>query len=181
MLRGKKVSLRPLEERDLASIVQWRNDPRILHSFFAPFLIHPAGQLKWYESLQNDQTRKVFIIETPDGKSAGMVGLDNIDWHNREAENGFLLVNPDEPNDAWVFEAVFVLMKYAFQELDLHRIYSITYKERFDIDDHWFKFTGWRPEVVLRQAVFMNGKFHDKVIWGVLRDDWYKSYFGLPD
>jgi len=29
--------------------------------------------------------------------------------------------------------------------------------------------------------VFMNGKFHDKVIWGVLRDDWYKSYYGMPD
>jgi RimJ/RimL family protein N-acetyltransferase len=181
MLRGKKVYLRPLEERDLASIMQWRNDPRILHSFFSPFLIHPAGQLKWYESLQNDPNRKIFIIETPEGKRAGMVGLDNIDWQNRQAENGFLLVDPDHPNEAWVFEAVYLLMEYAFKELNLHRIYSITYKERFDVDGVWFKWTGWRPEVVLRQAVFMDGKFHDKVLWGVTKEDWYKYNFGAPE
>lgn len=181
MLRGKKVNLRPLEERDLLSIVRWRNDPRILHTFFSPFLIHPAGQQKWHENLQNDPHRKIFIIETPEGKSAGMLGLDNIDWQNRQAENGFLLVDPDQPDNAWVFEAAFLLMEYAFKELNLHRIYSITYKERFDLDDSWFKWTGWRPEVVLRQAVFMNGTFHDKVIWGVLREDWYTYNFGTPE
>ena len=181
MLRGKKVNLRPVEERDLLSIVRWRNDPRVLRTFFSPFLIHPAGQQKWYEGLQNDPHRKIFIIETPDGKSAGMVGLDNIDWQNRQAENGFLLVDPDQPDNAWVFEAVFVLMQYAFQELNLNRIYSITYKARFEVEGDWFKFTGWRPEIVLRQAVFMDGKFHDKVVWGVLRDDWFKSYYGTPE
>jgi RimJ/RimL family protein N-acetyltransferase len=179
MLRGEKVNLRPLEKKDLLLIVRWRNDPRVLHTFFSPFLIHPAGQEQWFENLQNDPSRKLFMIETPDGKTSGMVGLDNIDWQNRSAENGFLLVDPDNPDNAWVFEAVFVLMRYAFQELNLHRIYSITYKERFE--NQWFKFTGWREEAVWRQAVYMNGKFHDKVVWGVLRDDWYASYYGTPE
>ncbi len=181
MLKGKKVNLRPLEERDLLLIAQWRNDPRVFHSFFSPFLIHPAGQQKWLESLQNDPNRQVFIIETTGGKAAGMVGLDNIDWQNRQAENGFLLVDPDRPDDAWVFEAVFLLMDYAFNALDMHRIYAITYKERFEVDRDWFKFTGWRPEVILRQAVFMAGKFHDKVVWGVLREDWDSYNYGTPE
>jgi RimJ/RimL family protein N-acetyltransferase len=176
MLRGKKVNLRPLEKKDSNLIVRWRNDPRVLRSFFSPFLIHPAGQEKWFESLQSDPKRLVFIIETPEGKPAGMVGLDNIDRKNQQCENGFLLVDPDQPDNAWVFESVFLLMEYAFKELNMHRIYSITYAERFEND--WFKFTGWQQEVVLRQSVFMGGKFHDRIVWGVLREDWFESYYG---
>lgn len=177
MLRGRKVSLRQLEERDLQLIVQWRNHPRTLHSFFSPFLIHPAGQYKWFEGLQNDPTRKIFIIETLDGRAAGMVGLDNIDWQNRQAESGFLLVDPDHPDDAWVYEAVFLAMDYAFNKLNMHRIYAVTYRERFETDNRWFEWTGWQPELVLRQAVFMDGRFHDKVVWGVLREDWLSMYW----
>jgi diamine N-acetyltransferase len=179
MLRGKKVNLRPIEERDLVSIACWRNDPRILHTFFSPFLIHPAGQQKWFENLQNDPNRLIFMIDALEGKTLGMVGLDHIDRQNQQCENGFLLMDPDNHDHHWVFEAAYLLMEYAFKGLNMHRVYSIVFADRFE--EAWFEWTGWQKEVVLRQAVFMEDKFHDKVIWGVLREEWLSAEYEGTD
>lgn len=176
MLKGKRVILRPMEKRDLGMLVQWRNDPRILHSFFSPFLVHPAGQDKWYEDLQHDPTRLVLIIDTINGKTIGMIGLDNIDQESQQCESGFLLVEPDQRDNAQVIEACLLLTEYGFKELNMHRMYAVTFADRFDGD--WFELTGWQREVVLRQSVFIGGKFHDKVVWGVMRDDWMKAMYG---
>jgi RimJ/RimL family protein N-acetyltransferase len=179
MLKGKNITLRAVEKQDLASIARWRNDPRVLHSFFSPFLINPCAQEQWYENLQGDPTRLITMIDLNDGKTVGMIGLDGIDYQNQQAEIAFLLIDPDVSASDRVSEACFMLTRYAFSRLNMHRIYAIAYAERFSAD--WFEIAGYKKEVVLRRSVFSRGKYHDKVMWGVLRDDWLSAYYGNED
>jgi RimJ/RimL family protein N-acetyltransferase len=170
MIRGKRVLLRPVEERDLQVIVQWRNHPENRRFFFSPLLINPGAQKKWYEDLLADRSRIVFMVDTPDGQTVGMMGLDRIDWRNQEAEFGMFLFDPENRGNMYAEEAGALLFDYAFEELNLHRLYAIVYAFNEGVLT-MAEVAGFRREGVLRQAVFSGGKFHDKVILGMLREE----------
>jgi RimJ/RimL family protein N-acetyltransferase len=170
MIQGKRVVLRPVEERDLQLIVRWRNHPENRRFFFSPFLINPGGQKRWYEELLVDRNRILFMIDTVEGQTVGMLGLDKIDWRNQEAEFGLFLLDPEQRGLAFAEEAGDMLIDYAFQELNLHRLYAVV----FDFNQgviNLAKFGGFQQEGVLRQAAFAGGKFHDKVIVSLLRGE----------
>ncbi len=176
MLKGDKVILRPLEERDLGLIACWRNDPNNRRFFFTTSVIYPAGQRRWFENLISDSNRFVFAIENMEGKAVGIIGLDKIDRRNQEAEAGPGLLDPHERGKGYVEEAIELLLDYAFGELNLHRVYGACFS--FNRVIELLKMFGFKEEGVLRQAVFTQGKFHDKVILGLLREEWQSDGFG---
>jgi len=171
MIKGQKVILRPVEERDLELIVRWRNDPANRRFFFSPFLINPGGQKKWYEDLLADRNRVVMMIDTLEGKTVGMVALSNIDWRNQECEGGQFIIDPDERLHGYGEDAARAIIKYAFEELNLHRIYAFCYPFNQAVIS-LIKKLGFKEEGVLRQSVFAGGKFHDKVLLALLREEW---------
>lgn len=171
MLKSKSVMLRPVEERDLPLIVRWRNDPENRRFFFSPFLINPGAQKAWYAELLADRSRIVFMIETLEGMTVGTIGLYNVDWRNQQAEIGQILLDAEHRGFGYAEHAGHLLIRYAFEELNVHRVYSEVYGWNRAVIE-WEKFYGFQQEGVLRQALFSGGKFHDKVILGLLRDEW---------
>lgn len=174
MLRGKRIFLRPVEESDLELLARWRNHPANQRFFFSPFLVNPGGQKKFFEQLLADRTRVWFMIETLDGQTVGMCGLNNIDWHNQECEGGQLVLDPDERGKGYAEEAAFLSIRYAFEELNMHRIYGycFAYNPILTLLKEVF---GFKQEGVLRKSVFTGGKFHDKVVVGLLREEWQEE------
>jgi len=171
MIKGKQVLLRPVEERDLPLLVRWRNNPEDRRLFFSPFLISEGGQKQWYERLLADQARMLFMIDTLEGEAVGTIGLDGIDWRNQEAELGQFYIDPEVRGRDYPLEATVLIIEYAFDELNLHRLYGAFYD--FNRGPMAMaEFFGFRREAVLRQAAFAGGEFHDKVILGLLREEW---------
>jgi RimJ/RimL family protein N-acetyltransferase len=171
MIQGERVELRPVEERDLALLARWRNAPENRHFFFSPFPANPGGQKKWYEVLLADRNRIVFMVDTREGEPVGVIGLDKIDWRNQEAEVSPLIFDLAQRGRGYADEAVMLLIAYAFDELNLHRLYSITYAFNRGIILA-AQVAGFKQEGVLRQAAFSQGKFHDTVISALLREEW---------
>ena len=170
MLKGKSIILRPIEERDLERIACWRNAADIRPFFFTPLPIYPGGQKKWYEGLASDHSRLMFMIDTLEGKPVGFIGLNRIDPRNQESEIGPGIVDPSERSHGYAEEAIELLIQYAFEELNLHRLYAACYP--FNRVIELMKLYGFQEEGVLRQAAFTRGKFYDKVVLGLLRDEW---------
>jgi RimJ/RimL family protein N-acetyltransferase len=171
MIKGKRVFLRAVEERDLPLLMRWRNAPENRRFFFSPFLISQGGQRKWYENLLADPTRIVVMVETLEGQTVGMVGVSKIDWRNQEAEAGQILFDPDFRGQGYAEEAMCLGLDYLFNDLNLHRVYSVHYA--FNQGMIAFnRFFGFKDEGVLRQAGFSDGRFQDKVIMGLLREEW---------
>lgn len=177
LLKGDKIHLRALEERDLELVARWRNDPNNRRFFFTTAVIYPAGQKKWYENLVSDPNRIVFVIETNDCRPVGIIGLDKLDRRNQEAEAGPGLLDPAERGQGYIEEAIELLLNYAFEELNLHRVYGACFP--FNRVIGLLKMFGFEQEGVLRQAVFTQGKFYDKVILGLLREEWQSDRSGI--
>ncbi len=170
MLKGEKVVLRPVEERDLDLLARWRNAPSNRQFFFSTLLIYPGGQKKWYEQLSADRSRMLFMIDNLDGKPVGMIGLSSIDARNQSCEGGPIIVDLDERQYGYAEEAIELLLKYAFEELNINRFYCYCYP--FNRVIELMKLFGFKEEGILRQAVFTQGKFHDKVLLALLREEW---------
>jgi RimJ/RimL family protein N-acetyltransferase len=180
MIRGKQVLLRPVEERDLPLLVRWRNNPADRRLFFSPFLISEGGQKKWYERLLADQAHMLFMIETVEGQTVGTIGLDGIDWRNQQAELGQFYIDPEMRGRDYPLEATVLIVQYAFEELNLHRLQGAFY----DFNQGpmtMAQFFGFRREAVLRKAAFAGGEFHDKIILGLLREEWRAEWGGKEE
>lgn len=172
-LRGRHVHLRPLEPTDLERTLRWVNEPEIyvLMGVFGPRT--SLAQQRWYEEVSVSRTNLVFAVcLQEDGEHIGNASLFDVDFRNRNA--GLTVALPDEAHQGRGLgrEAVGLLCRYGFDYLNLHRIYCKTDSLHAG---KMYERLGFVCEGVLRQQTFSFGEFVDKVVYGVLRDEFRKA------
>ena len=177
MLRGKKVLLRPLKRSDITSFLKWFNDPEVTQylNFYLPMT--EMAEEKWIENAASRiqaGTDICLIIEAIEGESSkpiGNVGLSGINPRDHSATFGIAIGEKDYWGNGYGTEATQLILEYAFQQLNLHRISSsaFAFNER-SIRLH--KKVGFKEEGRQREAIFKNGYFHDHVMFGILRNEW---------
>jgi RimJ/RimL family protein N-acetyltransferase len=173
MLDGRSIELRCLEFEDLPQVVKWRNQRDIRKFFFEKALISISGQKAWFERYLEDRARAIFIaVSKKSGKPVGMIGLYNIDLMNHKAEIGSTMVgDPFMWGKGIAVEMVELLLRYAFEDLSLNRIYA--YAIDFNLGSIRVKEKcGFQLEGTLNQDHYVNGKFHDVKLFGITRERW---------
>jgi ribosomal-protein-serine acetyltransferase len=105
-----------------------------------------------------------------DGRIVGAVGVHPIDWLNRACHLGYWL-DPAEQGKGIVTRSVAVILDYLFEEVELHRVTiqcgtgnqkSCAIPERL----------GFTREGMMRDAQWVNDRWVDLVVWGMLARDW---------
>lgn len=173
-IHGKIVTLRAPELEDVPQLHKWSNDPDIwnmLGGWHFPFSTRSTED--WVRSRKDaNLTDQVFCIDTPEDGMVGTANLVNIDWKNKTAFHGMMIGEANLRGRGIARDTVFAIMRYAFMELGLNRLDSdiIAYNER-SIKFYVGK-CGWKHEGVRRNWYHRDGKFHDKVIVGVTREDY---------
>jgi RimJ/RimL family protein N-acetyltransferase len=175
MLFGEQVRLRGAERDDIPTFVRWFNDPEVRQylGFFAPVSI--AQEERWFETLPAwDDTRSYFfVIERKDGEnwqSIGTVALAEIDWRSRVAELAIAVGEKQLWGQGYGTEAAKILLRFAFEELNLHRVQLDT----FDFNPRAirsYEKVGFQREGIRRKAFFRDGRYHDVHVMGILRDE----------
>jgi ribosomal-protein-serine acetyltransferase len=121
--------------------------------------------LNQYEANQGPQTAIVI-----DGRIAGSVGCHPIDWPNKHCSIGYW-IEPERQGRGLMTQCCAALIDYLFDELMLHRVTiqcgtgnmrSCAIPERL----------GFTREGVMRQAEWVNDRWVDLVVWGMLKHDW---------
>lgn len=172
MLTGEKVRLRPVERYDLAKIVEWRNKPRVLRNLFSYLPLSMAQQEKWFEGYLNRRDDLMFIIENEGGIPIGTIGLDNIDHKNAVAEYGRKIIGEDEYlGQGYATDAGRTLIRFAFQQMNMNRLFMETLATN-ERTIHVCEKVGFRVEGTLREAVFLDGAYHDILVMAMLRREW---------
>ena len=106
---------------------------------------------------------------------AGAIGLHYVDRRNRRTEIGYWLAEPLQGRGI-VTRACRALIDYAFGPLGLHRV-EIRCAAGNLRSRAIPRRLGFREEGVLRQWIWVDGRFHDMVIYGLLASEWK----GQPD
>jgi len=91
IIEGKRVRMRPIEKKDLEKTLKWANDPEIAYYTGYIFPVSMEMEVKWYERILAEESRKTFIIENKESVVIGLTAILNIDWKNRKAELSMLI------------------------------------------------------------------------------------------
>lgn len=169
---GKKVILRAIEKDDCEMIKYMFNEPEIENLVVGwAFPVSSYAQEQWLSKHYNDQSNFRFVIETKADGPVGIATLTNIDWKNRKATHGIKIDARENRTKGIGTDTVMAIMRYAFDELGLHRL-----------DGSWFDFNeaskrvytkcGWKEEGVRREYIYKKGKFRDLTIVGILESEY---------
>lgn len=174
MLRGEKVLLRPVKRSDIEYFLKWFNDPEVIQYIGLYLPMTEMAEGKFIEGLGSDRTHAMFVIEAIDGdtgKPIGSTDLGNISARDHSAGFGIAIGDKDYWSKGYGTEAARLLIKYGFEQLNLHRINSsaLAFNER-SLKLHLK--LGFKEEGRQRDGIFKNGKFHDLVGFGLLRAEW---------
>ncbi len=173
-IKGKIVTLRQMSLADMPMICDIFNDPELENLVVGwAFPLSIEQQKQWFEKNIGDNRNFRFVIETPEDGAVGIATLVELDWKNRRAAHGIKLANKERRSKGIGTDAVMAIMRYAFDELGLHRL-----------DGAWFDFNiaskamytkcGWKVEGVRKEYVFKGGEWRDLTVVGVLESDYRK-------
>lgn len=173
----KTVVFRDFEERDIDFIYKCKNDEKLnsmIVGQFKPFSYEDA--VKWVHGCMGEhETFKFWAICTNDDERriVGWVSISNIDRCNQSAcFHGIVIADKDyQDGIAWIETYLFVL-EYAFQRLDLHRLYGshLVFHSQSDAIARAMFFVN---EGIERDAVFKNGNYYNLSIDGILSDEYF--------
>ena len=173
MIKGKIVGLRAVEEKDLEQLLEWRNRPEYRKFFREYREINFESQKRWFESkvISDEHTRMFSIVDIKTGQLLGACGLCYIDWPNRCADFS-IYIGKDNLyiDDTFAVEAGELLIKYGFEELNLHRLWC----EIYDIDDNkklLFDNLGFVQEALHKETHWTEGKWVDSLYYRLIRKE----------
>ena len=103
------------------------------------------------------------------GELLGACGLCYIDWINRNADFSIYIGKDDlYIDEKYAIEAAQIMMKYGFEELNLHKLWSEIYS--FDeAKKVMFDRLGFKLEGVHKEKHWTEGKWCDSLFYGYLQ------------
>lgn len=175
ILKGKIVTLRPIESEDLPFLQQLTNDPELEHWIVGwSFPVSMKDQQQWYQNYRNSDKFIRYIIETELDGVVGLTGLREIDWKNGSAKGGGIrLLKKALRSKGVATDAYMTMLRYAFYELRLHRV-STAALDYNGASLHFMEKCGFQREGIIRDAIFKDGSFHDEILLGCLKSDYEK-------
>lgn len=105
-----------------------------------------------------------------DGTIIGDIDLHDIEWMNRSAELGIGIIK-DQRGKGYGTEAMGLLIQYAFAAMGLDRVHANTMEHNFGCRKA-LENNGFIQEGVNRQAVYIGGRYCDRILYSILRNEW---------
>lgn len=176
MIEGARVLLRlPDGAGDHRKLVDWRNDAELKQWFYDDEPVSMEGHLCWWAGVRTDPSQRFYMIEA-NGEAIGCLGLLNIDWRNRTAEYGRLKIgNPNFRGKGYAFEAEVLLMRHAFDSLNLNRIWGHVLDNNARVLALHEK-VGFVQEGCLQQHIYKHGRYYNVVTIGLLAETFRGLY-----
>lgn len=175
LLISEHIRLRELQDDDLPILTQWWNSPEFMALQGSLVLPHPgteAAELFKGRSLNRGTTDGVGLcITLPDDTLIGHTALYNYNAPARSAEL-MIMIGGSNVGQGYGTMATKMIIDFGFREMGLNRIgLSVwAYNERAL---RTFNRAGFREEGRERQAGFHDGKFHDRIIMGLLASEYF--------
>jgi RimJ/RimL family protein N-acetyltransferase len=174
MIEGTIVNLRPPEMADLERNTQWINDREVTRFLSMRYGMSQAAEEAWMHELCSkplSYERAFFAIETKDGRHIGNTNLFNARPEEQKCELGIMIGDKACWSQGFGADALRTLLAFAFDEMNMNRVQLFV----FDFNERaqaCYRKVGFVEEGRRRQALYMEGAYHDVVVMSVLREEW---------
>jgi len=176
-LKGKLVILRPLSLKDAPDFCRWFADPE-LTKFLFPWQHQAQPTLREERDWINESFKKKnnlnFAIDSSAGVHIGRISLKNIESSNEIAELGVIIGDQKYWGQGFGTEAIKLIIDYGFSKLKLNMIYLRYIAFNIQAEKSYRK-VGFKPAGRYRQALKLNGFYHDECLMDLLRAEWVKA------
>ncbi|MCL1805039.1 MAG: GNAT family N-acetyltransferase [Clostridiales bacterium] len=179
MLKGKKVRLRTLEEKDAEILQKWYMDKDFRQAYDA----YDSNDLDSIRDeialskggIYDPRTSKMIfmVLRARDDVPIGVCCLRDIDRMNGNAELLLGIGEKDMRLAGFGLDLLIVLLDFAYYELRLQKTYMrISENQPYGLQNA-LKF-GYKPEGHLRNQIFVDGKYANVFFLGMLKSDYEK-------
>lgn len=180
LFEGKDIRFGPIDhEKDPEIEARWTHDSE----FMRMMDVAPARPLsaalvkKQYEKLEKqiDEDKNLYyfaIRARGDDRLIGKAAVQWIEWANG---HGFLRlgIGPEDCGRGYGTEALQMLLRFGFAELNLFRLSAIVPEYNTAAIALLRKF-GFAEEVRRRQSIERDARRWDVLVFGLLKDEWQK-------
>ena len=179
IFKGELVRLAAMEPKAFGKAMnRWERDSyywRLLASDPSR-MFSPKGITEWMEkTLEKDAGDMfVFMIRTlDDDRLVGELGLDGLRWNHGDAYTSISLGNRTDWGKGYGTDAMHILLRFAFTELNLHRVSLnvFAYNQRAIRS---YEKAGFVYEGEAKAYLNRDGERWDLIYMGILRDEWHK-------
>lgn len=177
-LKSERIYLRQLQEEDLkGNYLNWLNDDEVCENnshHVYPYNIESAKDyINYARNTRNDLILAICLNDND--KHIGNISIQSINYPYRNGEFAILLGEKDYWNKGYSKESSIMIVKHAFDNINLHRIYCGTTSNNIGMQK-LADSLGMKKEGVRRDAFFKKGKFQDIIEYGILRDEFYQKF-----
>lgn len=175
MFTGRLVRLAAPRPDDHESFARWSENEQYLRLMdddpARP--VSPEAHAAWEKPFLDSPETFMFRIRTlEDDRLLGVVALAGIKWTNQTAMLGIAIGDPAYWGKGYGSDAMTLMLRYAFEELNLHRVWlhTISYNTRAA---RAFEKVGFKREGVWREMIHRQGQRYDLIHFGMLRPEWF--------
>jgi RimJ/RimL family protein N-acetyltransferase len=165
-------------ETDAELFVRWASDSEYMRLQSSwPTRLWSQKQAKealrdWMEHEKPD-TLEFMIRTLAEGRLIGSIGLDGIRWQHGDTFVGIGIGERDYWGKGYGTDAMRIILRYAFVELNLHRV-SLDVFEYNPRAIRSYEKVGFTIEGRQRQVLNRDGRRWDMIYMGILRQEWEK-------
>ncbi|WP_348813715.1 GNAT family N-acetyltransferase [Flavobacterium maritimum] len=170
-LKGDTIYLRALEPNDLEFVYVMENDQNIwevsnTQTPYSRFLIKQYLENAHQDIYEAKQLR-LAICQDQDFPALGLIDLFDFDPQNNRAGVGIVIQAAANRNQSIGSEALGLLIKYAFYNLNLHQLYANIATENTASIALFTKF-GFQKIGVKKDWTFINGSYRDEALFQLI-------------
>jgi RimJ/RimL family protein N-acetyltransferase len=179
LFESEHICFGPIDhEKDPEIESIWTHDASYLRliSLDPAVPVSPARIKKRYEAIEKkqDEDKNLFYFTLRMRSDDRLIGFARLFWIEWSNGTGFVKVGIGDPKDrghGYGSEALDLLLRFAFDELNLYRLTAII--PEYNVAAlHVFSKAGFIEEVRRRQSVNRDGRRWDLIHLGILQEEW---------
>jgi RimJ/RimL family protein N-acetyltransferase len=179
LFESEHICFGPIDhEKDPEIESRWTHDASYLRliSLDPALPASPAKIKKRYEAIEKaqDEDKNLFYFTLRMRGDDRLIGFARLHWIEWSNGTGFVELGIGDPKDrgqGYGSEALGLLLRFAFDELNLYRLTAIIPEYNL-VALHVFSNAGFVEEVRRRQSVGRDGRRWDLLHLGILQDEW---------
>jgi len=176
MIRGRRLYLRPVLKSDIKHLLRWINDEEVTQYLLVHEPLMEADENAWFDDLPKRKGKDyIFSIVLNSGRIIGTMGIHKISWRDRTATTGALIGDKACWGKGYGTEAKMLVLRYAFQTLNLRKIRSSVVSFNMRSYAYLLK-CGYVVEGQRRREFYRNGRYWDEILLAVYSSAWKRLW-----